>query len=151
MFFAALIEDGIGVVDVDEDFAALRVAWELGEQAIAAGKWKVAHFTGSFMTAASLDQLVVRPESGVEECNIGGCCGFDPFAGALRKTRRKAKRFSGLFEAQCQDGFLRWQRAAKLRADKVGIVASERNRSADEGRGSRWVVAKPASEPGTRT
>ena len=74
MFFAVLIEDGIGVVDVDQNFAALGIFGKLRKQAVASRKGKMAHFAGSFLAAANFDEFIVGPESAVQERDVTGSC-----------------------------------------------------------------------------
>src|SRR5258705_11677020 len=103
MFLAVFIEDGIGVGDVDQNFAALRVFGKLREQAVASRKGKMAHFAGSFLAAANFDEFIVRPESTVQKRNVAGSRSFHAFCRALCQKGGVAKKLSRLFEARRED------------------------------------------------
>src|SRR5437762_10226378 len=106
MFGGIFVEDGIGVVDVDEDFAGGGVGRELGEEAVASGEREMAHFSGGFLTAAGGDEFVVGPEGAVKEGHRAGGGGFEPFTGNFGERRGEEERFAGLFETESDDGFL---------------------------------------------
>src|SRR5262245_25467694 len=146
MLGGIFVEDGIGVVDVDEDSARGGVGGELGEEAVASGERDVAHFAGSFVAAAGGEEFIVGPEGGVEESDAAGGGCFEPFAGDVGKRWREEERFGALFEAESDDGFLRSERAAKLGADVVGEAAAYRNWGADEGWRGGGIFAETAGE-----
>jgi hypothetical protein len=125
MLLTVFIEDGIGVVDVDENFAAFGIAWELREQAVASGERKMTHFAGGSLAASNRNEFVIRPKSSVQESDIAGSGGFHSLGGTFRQARRITERLSGLFEAERHNCFLGWQTAAELRADEIRIVATE--------------------------
>src|SRR6266404_1509611 len=146
MFLAVLIKDGICIVDVDENFAALRVFGKLHEQAVASRKGKMAHFAGSFLAAANFDEFIVGPKGAVQERNVAGGCDFHAFRTTFRQTRRITKRFSCLFETKRHDGFLCRKRSTQFGADEVRIIAAQRSGCAYEGRRSGRIVAEAASK-----
>ena len=78
MFGTAFVEDGIGVVDVEQDAAAAGVAREEFKQSVFAGEREMSHLARFLFAAAGLDEFVVAPEGAVEESDAAGCCGFGP-------------------------------------------------------------------------
>src|SRR5579872_4307869 len=67
VFGRAVVEDGICVVDVNQDAAGAGVGWEECEQAVFAGEWEMAHVAGFLFAAAGFDEFVVAPEGAIEE------------------------------------------------------------------------------------
>src|SRR5260370_6360692 len=148
MFLAVLIKDGIGVVNVHENFATFRIVGELRQQAVSSRERKMAHFASRLLAAPDFSQFIVGPESTVQESDITGRSGFQAFRGTFCQARRVAKRLSWLFETQRHHGFLRRETAAQLGADEVWIIAAKRRGGADEGWRSGWIVPKAASQSG---
>jgi len=146
MFGGIFVEDGIGVVDVDEDLACGGVSRELGEESVASGEGDVAHFPGGLVAAARAEEFVVGPEGAVEERDAAGSGGLAPFAGDIGKRGGEEERFGALFETERDDGFWRRQRTAELGADVVGEAATYRNRGADESRRGRRIFAEAAGK-----
>src|SRR5258708_2465258 len=124
MFLAVLIKDGIGVVNVHENFATFGIVGELRQQAGTSRQRKMTHVAGSFLTAPDFDQLIVGAEGAVQESNMARCGDFQAFRGAFCQAWRVAKRLSWLFETQRHYGLLGWEAASQLRADEVGIIAA---------------------------
>jgi hypothetical protein len=87
MFVAVFIEYRIGVVDVNQDFAALGVGGKLRQQTVASGKRQMAHFARGFVAAPGLNEFVVRPERAVEKRDAAGSGGFERFDGSIRNRR----------------------------------------------------------------
>ncbi len=134
MFGSALVEDRIGVVDVNQDAAALRIAREEFEQAVFAGEREMAHVARFLFAAAGLDEFVVAPEGAVEESDAAGGGGFGPVLIAAGDRWRDEDAFSFAFENEADVGFVGRQGAADFFADVIGIRAAERNRRDDERR-----------------
>src|SRR5439155_12916175 len=109
-------------------------------------KREVAHFASGFLAAAGLDQLVIGPESAVQECDMARRCGFHALAGILREARCKAKGLSSLFKAQRQHRLRRWKSPAELGADEVGKVAAERRGRTNKRWRSRRIFAEAAGK-----
>src|SRR6266481_5497032 len=149
MFLAVLIEDGIGVVDVNENFATFGVFGELSKQAITSRQGKMAHFASGLLATTDFNQLIVGPEGAVEESNIARCGDFQAFRRTFCQAWRVAKGLSWLFEAQRHYGLLGWETASQLGADEVWIIAAKRSGRADKGWRSGWIVPKAASQAGT--
>src|SRR5258708_37255236 len=148
MFLAVLIQNGIGVVNVYENFATFGIVGELRQQAVASRERKMAHFASRLLAAPDFSQFIVGPESTVQECDITGRSGFQAFRGTFCQARRVAKRLSWLFETQRHHGFLCGETAAQLGADEVGIIAAKRRGGADKGWRSGWIVPKAARQAG---
>src|SRR5262249_51145026 len=74
-----LVENGVGIVNVNQDFAAVSVGRELRQQAVGPGKRGVADFAGGFAAAAGAAEVVVGPESAVDQNHIGRHGQFLPF------------------------------------------------------------------------
>jgi len=80
---------------VHENFAALE-SFGNWRAAIAARKREVAHFASGFLAPARLDQLVIGPESAVQECDVlearfHALTGFSERHGAKQKIFRLVK------------------------------------------------------------
>src|SRR5215831_4180915 len=95
MFGGVLVENGIGIVDVDENFAAVGVAGELGQQAVVAGERKVAHFARSFAGAAGAAEFIVGPEGAVHEGDVGGGSELLPFRAVAGERGSDEDFFAG--------------------------------------------------------
>lgn len=124
MFGGVFVEDGIGVVDVNEDFAGVGVGGELSEQAVASGEGDVAHFAGGFVSAAGFEEFIIGPECSVKKGNVAGSRGLKPLAGDFGDGRSEEEGFTALLEAKRDDGFERRQGAAKVGAQVVGKAAT---------------------------
>jgi len=140
------VEDGIGVVDVDENFSGRGIGGELGQEAVGSGKREVAHFACGFLAAAGAEEFVVGPESAVEEGDGAGGGGFEPFAGNFGERRSEEKRLAGLLEAESDDGLLGRERATEFAADVVGEAAAYRDGRTNERRRSGGVFPETAGQ-----
>src|SRR5262245_40537074 len=149
MFGGILVEDGIGVVDVNEDLARGGIGRELREKAVASGERDVTHFAGGFVASTGREEFVVGPEGAVEQDHAAGSGGFEPFAGDIGKARCEEERFGALFEAESNDGLLRNQRATELGADVVGKASAYGDWRADESRRSGGIFAEAAGQAAT--
>src|SRR5689334_21713698 len=69
---AFFVKDGIRVVDVNQDFAALCFRGELLEQALRARERQMADFARRFFAAARAHQFIVAPERAIYESRVGG-------------------------------------------------------------------------------
>src|SRR4029077_19027913 len=121
MFGALLVKDGIGVVDVDKDFAAFGVGGKLLEEPGGALEGKMADFASGFFAAAGVDEFVVGPEGAVDEDDVSGGCGFGPFGGMRGKGRGDEELLIGLFERESDGGVVRSAGVGEFVADVVGV------------------------------
>ena len=80
MLGAVFIEDGIGAVDVDEDFAAESFFWILIQQTAGPGDGKVSDLASGFFAATGLDEFVVTPKSAINQNEVAGFHPGFPFA-----------------------------------------------------------------------
>jgi len=150
MFGGVSVEDGIGVVDVDEDFTGSGVGRELREQAVASGKGNMAHFASRFVSASGFQDLIVGPKSSVEKCDVARRGGFKPFAGDFRQRWAEEEGLAALLEAKRDDRFERGQAAAEFGAQVVRKAATQSDRRTDEGGRRRGIFAKAASQAASR-
>src|ERR1700693_3024529 len=139
MLWAVLVEDGIGIVDMDENFAPLDVLGVLLEHSARAGEGNVADLASGLFAAPGLNEFVVAPERSVDK----GCVAiFDP---GTPRTRVPVGRFSvsrdcrsikyflvifmnykgggGLFGDECPSQFV---------ANVIGITTAHGNGSAEK-------------------
>ena len=149
MFGRGFVEDGIGVVDVEEDFAAAGVGGELREKAIRTGKRDVANLRRGFFAAAGLLQFVVGPEGAVDQNDIGGSGDLRPFRATAGERRSDEDFFAGLFEEQTDGGFVGRGAAAKIFTGKVGIGAVEWNGVVEKGRSVTGIFREMATDAST--
>ena len=106
MFGAVLIEDGVGVIDVDQNAAAAGVAGELLEQARCTGERKMADVASGFVAAAGAAELVVAPKGAIDKNDVGGCGELDPFGVAAGQRRRDEEALAAMLEVEADGGFL---------------------------------------------
>src|SRR5260370_14793139 len=92
------LEDGIGVVDLKQHVSAQRAFRELLEEAVGMGQRQMADFSSCFFAAAGVDQLVVAPESAIDQNEVAGGGRFGPFGVAAGQGRRDEDAFSFLLE-----------------------------------------------------
>src|SRR4249920_1151009 len=98
MFGGVFVEDGVSVVDVEQDFPTASVGRELREKAIRTRERDMTNFGSGFLAAASLLHFVAGPEGAVDQNEISGSGGLWPFGASARKGRSDEDFFSGLFE-----------------------------------------------------
>src|SRR5215472_1813087 len=79
MFGAFFVKDGVGVVDVNQDFAAFSFGRKLFEQTAGPGERQVADLSRRLLASARAHQLVVAPESTIDERNVRGFRGGFPY------------------------------------------------------------------------
>src|SRR5258708_2861358 len=125
MFLAVLIKDGIGVVNVHENFATFGIAGELRQQAVASRERKMAHFASSLLAAPDFSQFIAGPESTVQESDINGLSCFQAFSGTFCQGRRVARKLFWVFDTHRHHGFLfggtESQTAAVRKRPAIGV------------------------------
>src|SRR5262245_19195262 len=134
MLGALFIQNGIGVVDVDQDAATPRIAWELLQEAARSRKRQMTHFVRRFVDATCGPELVVAPEGAIDEDDVASGGMFGPFWITPRQGRSNEQTLAALLEDQSQRRFVFCQSAKQVIANEVRIRATKRNRSTDEGR-----------------
>ncbi len=87
MFGALFVEDGVGVIDVDENFSGA----DSGERAQGIGNRLMAHLASGLAMSLQAEQFVVRPECAVKENDIATRHLFQPFRFEVQDSRKKAK------------------------------------------------------------
>src|SRR5258708_7292466 len=103
---AFFVKDGIGVVDVNQDFAPFGVGRKLLEEAAGTGERQVADFASGFSAAARAHQFIVAPEGAVDENDVSS------FRGGLPQSRRSGNRWRkeealvALFHDEADRGFV---------------------------------------------
>ena len=104
MLGTLFVEDGVGVVDVNQDSAGLGARRELREQAIRTGERKMADFARGFFAAARSNKFVVGPKRAVEESHIRGSGMLRPLGAAAGEGRSDEERFAILLEGESDAG-----------------------------------------------
>src|SRR3981081_3096279 len=146
MFGAVFVEDRVGGVDVDENFAAFRASRELLQKAVWTRQRQMTDFTGGLLAAARLNQLIVAPESAVDEDEVTRSGGFGPFGIAPGKRGGQEDALSFLLENEANIGFFARYRALKFFAHVVRIRAAERHGDAYKCRRFAWTFRKMTTQ-----
>lgn len=146
MLGTCFVENRIGVVDVDEDFAADGISWELGQQAVRTGEREMAEFSSGFGGAAGRKEFVVRPEGAVDENGVRARGKFDPLARAARQAGSDEDLFVVLFEEKSDSRFVGRSRAKEIVADVVGIRTAKGDGTAHEGGRIPWILREVAAQ-----
>src|SRR5262249_60354744 len=127
------IQYGVGVVDVQEDFAATCAFRKLFKQAAGAGERKMADLSRGFLATARATEFVVGPECAVDEDNIGRSSRLGPFGIAAGERGGDEELLTALLEEGADGGIVGGSRAAGFFADEGGVNAAGGRGVADRG------------------
>src|SRR5262249_62182482 len=100
------IQYGVGVVDVQEDFAATCAFRKLFKQAAGAGERKMADLSRGFLATARATGFVVGPECAVDEDNIGRSSRVGPLGIAAGECGGDEGLLTGLLAAEAGRGIV---------------------------------------------
>src|ERR1700692_3957562 len=113
MLRAVLVENWIGIVDMDQNFAALDVLGVLLEHSARAGEGHVTDPASSFLAGPGFNEFFAAPESSVDEGCVAifdpgtPCAGVPVGCFCLRGNCRGIKYFLiTLVNHKCRRGFL---------------------------------------------
>src|SRR5215472_7119428 len=146
MFGAFFVKDGIRIVDVNQNFAALGFGGKLFEQAVRARERQVADLARGFLGATGAHQFVVAPERSVKESRVSRLGCRLPHRRRTRKRRSKEETFFALLHDETDRGIL-WRNCPEsLLAHIIRIAASERQRGADEVGGPGRILTQVTTQ-----
>ena len=106
MGVAFLIEDGVGVVQMDENAPRIPDELQLIEETAGAGNRQVAHLPRRLAAALHLRQLVVGPECAVKERQMTFADAPLPVFAAAGQARGIEKALLALHELKGDDGLV---------------------------------------------
>lgn len=150
MLGARFVEDGVRVVDVEEDLAADGVGGELGEQTVGAGEREMAEPASGFVAAPGGAEFVVGPEGAVDQNGVGTRGELGPFAGAAGQSWSDENLFAVLFEEKSGGRLIGRGGLKKIVTDVIRVWATERDRGVEKRSGVTRIVGKVAADASSR-
>src|SRR5580658_8787065 len=127
VFRALLIENRVGVVQMDQNAADILSDSHAFQKTVRSGQGQVAHLASGLSAAEDADELIVRPERAIQKAEIALGRTMPKCLSALRQTRGIEESLFVLHQLESNHRLVLRQTPAKRLADVVRKAAAERH------------------------